>query len=106
MGRRPVAAERILRALMEAPTERRYGLELMTQTGLRSGSLYPALATLEDRGWLSSSWESADPSAEGRPRRRLYRLTAQGLRHAVTLGEDPAELRSGIPRLAFWGGPR
>jgi len=45
------------------------------------GTLYKALGRLEERGLLSSRWE--DPAAaEGRPRRRLYELTAEGARVA------------------------
>lgn len=43
------------------------------------GTLYKALARLAERGLLESSWE--DPAigeAEGRPRRRLYRVTGAG----------------------------
>jgi DNA-binding PadR family transcriptional regulator len=43
------------------------------------GTLYKALARLEQAGLLTSSWE--DPGlgeAEGRPRRRLYRVTPSG----------------------------
>ena len=45
------------------------------------GTLYKALGRLEAAGLLSSTWEDAS-SAEGRPRRRLYELTDQGLRVA------------------------
>jgi PadR family transcriptional regulator PadR len=45
------------------------------------GTLYKALGRLEESGLLSSHWE--DPgAAEGRPRRRLYELTAEGARAA------------------------
>ncbi|MGH2609377.1 MAG: PadR family transcriptional regulator [Tepidiformaceae bacterium] len=43
------------------------------------GALYKALDRLEKRGYLVSDWE--DPAialAEGRPRRRLYRVTPAG----------------------------
>lgn len=43
------------------------------------GTLYKALSRLEDAGLLGSEWE--DPGAaeaEGRPRRRLYRITGAG----------------------------
>lgn len=46
-----------------------------------TSTLYRALLRLEDLGWLSSSWE--DPAVahdEGRPPRRLYRLTMAGVR--------------------------
>ena len=41
------------------------------------GTLYKALGRLEDAGLLTSRWEDAD-AAEGRPRRRLYRVTSAG----------------------------
>jgi PadR family transcriptional regulator PadR len=68
--------------------ERLYGLELMDRTGLKSGTLYPVLARLEQAEWISSTWEDADPRDAGRPRRRYYELTALGQRagHAA-LGE-------------------
>jgi PadR family transcriptional regulator PadR len=43
------------------------------------GTLYKALSRLEREGYLESRWE--DPmaaAAEGRPRRRFYRLTLEG----------------------------
>jgi DNA-binding PadR family transcriptional regulator len=43
------------------------------------GTLYKALARLEDSGLLVSRWEDAEVAvAEGRPRRRLYRITTAG----------------------------
>jgi DNA-binding PadR family transcriptional regulator len=43
------------------------------------GTLYKALDRLERRGYLRSRWEDADIAmAEGRPRRRLYEVTAAG----------------------------
>jgi DNA-binding PadR family transcriptional regulator len=44
-----------------------------------SGTLYPILMRLSDRGLLESKWQ---PSPEGRPLRHLYRLTAEGARFA------------------------
>lgn len=45
------------------------------------GTLYKALGRLEGFGLLASRWEDPD-AAEGRPRRRLYVLTAEGERAA------------------------
>lgn len=46
-----------------------------------TSTLYRALLRLEDLGWLSSSWEDPDVAhREGRPPRRLYRLTLAGVR--------------------------
>jgi DNA-binding PadR family transcriptional regulator len=43
------------------------------------GTLYKALARLTDAGLLETTWEDAElGEAEGRPRRRLYRITGAG----------------------------
>ena len=43
------------------------------------GTLYKALGRMEAAGWLTSQWEDADEATtEGRPRRRLYSITADG----------------------------
>lgn len=57
------------------------------------GTLYKALGRLERQGLLASSWEDPD-AAEGRPRRRLYRLTGDGLRAASDI---PASARERSP---------
>jgi len=56
-----------------------YGLQIMAETGLPSGTVFPILARLEALGWLGSGWEDVDPSSVGRPARRYYRLTPPGL---------------------------
>src|SRR4029450_2538403 len=37
---------------------------------------------LEGVGWLTSRWEDVDPRVEGRPARRYYQLTSDGLEPA------------------------
>jgi DNA-binding PadR family transcriptional regulator len=62
----------------------RYGLEIATATGLKSGSLYPLLIRLSERGLLESRW--LEPERPGRPARHAYRMTGAGraaLREAV-----------------------
>jgi DNA-binding PadR family transcriptional regulator len=55
------------------------------ESGSRSltahGTLYKALARLEAFGLLASRWEDAS-AVEGRPRRREYELTGDGVRAA------------------------
>lgn len=68
----------VLGLMLEQPSASWYGLELAGKTGIRGGTIYPLLARLERAGWLESEFEAIDPSAEGRPRRRLYRLTGAG----------------------------
>jgi PadR family transcriptional regulator, regulatory protein PadR len=67
----------VLAVLCEQPSEWRYGYELAKRTGLKSGTLYPILMRLADRGLMEARWQSEQPA--GRPRRHLYRLTPDGL---------------------------
>jgi DNA-binding PadR family transcriptional regulator len=55
-----------------------YGLEVMQLADLKSGTLYPLLARLEDAGLVRSDWEVEDSPQLGRPRRRYYELTGEG----------------------------
>lgn len=69
----------VLRALLEHPTREMYGLEICAAAGLPSGTIHPILARLEQAGWLESHWEEVDPKEKGRPRRRYYRLSPDGI---------------------------
>jgi PadR family transcriptional regulator PadR len=85
MGVRPrltIPTLRVLAALLTDPLGEHYGLELCRAAGLPSGSVYPILARLEGAGWLVGAWEEIDEQAEGRRRRRYYRLTGTGLERA------------------------
>ena len=56
-----------------------YGFDVMDQTGLPSGSVYPALAKLEKAGLVRSRWESASVARrDKRPPRRYYEITPSG----------------------------
>jgi PadR family transcriptional regulator PadR len=68
----------VLQAFLGEPAREMYGLEVCDATGLRSGTIHPILIRLEGFGWLESRWEEVNPAAEGRPRRRFYRLTPDG----------------------------
>jgi DNA-binding PadR family transcriptional regulator len=71
-----------------------HGYDLSLATGLKSGTLYPILMRLSDRGLLEHKWhESPDP---GRPPRHLYRLTAAG----VTFARQQLAEESATPRAA------
>lgn len=54
-------------------------------TGLTAhGTLYKALTRMTDANLLEATWEDASiAEAEGRPRRRLYTVTAEGQRIAA-----------------------
>ena len=57
-----------------------YGYALMKSTRLKSGTLYPILMRLTDRGYLDATWE--EPQGLGRPPRQSYQLTPQGRAYA------------------------
>lgn len=62
--------------LTKRPQAWQYGYQLSQLTGLKSGTLYPILMRLCDRGLLESKWQ---PSPQrGRPPRHMYRLTDSG----------------------------
>ncbi len=59
--------------------EPRFGLDIMRETGLPSGTVYPTLARAERAGFVRGRWEArARAEGEARPRRRHYQLTAAG----------------------------
>ena len=57
----------------------RYGFDIMTITGLASGTVYPALRRLEDAGFVASKWENPGVAqAEQRPARKYYEVSKAG----------------------------
>src|SRR3954452_7133549 len=72
----------VLRVLLEEPGRERYGYEVGEAAGLASGAIHPILARLEGAGWVESRWEDVDSSQVGRPARRYYRLTSDGVQAA------------------------
>jgi PadR family transcriptional regulator, regulatory protein PadR len=71
----------VLAALCGQPSAWQHGYALARQTGLKSGTLYPILIRLADRGLVEACWQ--EEPAPGRPRRHLYRLTPDGLATAT-----------------------
>jgi DNA-binding PadR family transcriptional regulator len=74
---------RVIKVLFDDPSAHHYGLEIAKSTELPTGTIYPILARLEQAGWVTSDWETIDPTREGRPRRRFYQLNAIGSRRAA-----------------------
>lgn len=80
-------------ALAKAMSDRADGKGLTAH-----GTLYKALARLTDRGLLADQWEDPDIAAgEGRPRRRLYRVTGAG---QVALAQSRATAPAPSRRIA------
>ena len=92
MRRLSITAVCVLQAIADGF---QYGFDVIDQTGLPSGTVYPALGRLERDGLVRSAWENdADAHAEGRPARRYYKLTAPGVK---SLSESAAFYRSLLP---------
>lgn len=73
--------QRVLQVFVADATARHYGYDLMKAARLQSGTLYPMLARLQDEGLVTSQWEEAQ-APDGRPPRKYYQLTAEGVRVA------------------------
>lgn len=81
----------LLKALTVRPRLWRHGYELMKQTGLASGTLYPLLIRMSEQGLIEAEWR--EPAQPGRPARHAYRLTAAGMAFAGA-ASDPRTLAS------------
>ena len=89
----------VLAALCAEPSAWLHGYAIARDTGLKSGTLYPILIRLADRGLMEARWEDEQPA--GRPRRHLYRLTPEGLASATaalayTTPAVKAQARAGL----------
>lgn len=95
MRRKPGALVPLELSILEVACERAepfHGFELAkaladaerSRTLTAHGTLYKALGRLSEQGLLEAEWE--DPAIavrEGRPRRRLYRITGEGARRVA-----------------------
>ena len=94
-NRRPSQQMLILLAALSARTQRwRHGYDLMKETGLSSGTLYPLLMRMAEKGLIEAEWR--EPDRPGRPPRHAYRLTAAG----VALAQEAESPGAAIPARA------
>jgi PadR family transcriptional regulator PadR len=101
--------QRVLHMFLAAPQAPKYGLEICKAVGYPAGTVHPILYRFEKLRWLESYPEEIDPSDAGRPRRRYYRLTPDGVefaREALALAHkrqrQKARLRPGLAGGAAW----
>lgn len=86
----------ILGVFLASPAQEVAGSDVARKTGLKSGTLYPALFRLEQAKWLQSKWEEGVPAELGRPRRRMYMLTATGEQQARSVCVKVSEMIGGV----------
>lgn len=79
MTRKTPATAAVLEILLSA-TETVWGLQVVKETGLKTGTVYPILERLEAAGWVEGVWDT-DTERRG-PRRRYFRLSAEAEPHA------------------------
>ena len=79
INRKTPATAAVLEVLLSA-REAVWGLQIVKQTGLKTGTVYPILERLESAGWVETEWESGE-ERKG-PRRRYFRLAGEGLQPA------------------------
>jgi transcriptional regulator len=62
---------------------------------VETGSLYPALHRLEERGWVKSEWAQSDANQ----RAKYYRLTAEGKRQLLRERDRWSQLVEAVARI-------
>jgi len=82
----------LLEALSARAQQWRHGYDLMKETGLLSGTLYPLLMRMTEQGLVEAEWR--EPEQLGRPARHAYRLTAAGVALAQALADADAAFPS------------
>lgn len=89
--RQPSKQMRVLLDSLSAQRQQwRHGYDLMKETGLSSGTLYPLLMRMTDQGLVEAEWR--EPAQPGRPARHAYRLTAAGFALALQVPGDREDL--------------
>ena len=59
-----------------------YASEIGEILGVSYGSVVPLLMRFEKAKWLEFDWEDIDPKIEGRPKRKLFKLSDIGMTKA------------------------
>jgi PadR family transcriptional regulator PadR len=90
----------ILRTL-QAGVQHGYGISQMIRAQsaevlqVETGSLYPALHRLEERGWVKSEWGQSDANQ----RAKYYKLTAEGKRQLLRERDRWSQLVEAVARI-------
>lgn len=89
--------EALILGMLIAESKEMYGLEMIERSGgcLKLGTLYTTLNRMEDKGYIVSRKEAAQPNARGLPR-RLYCPTGLGTRVHAAWEAAGRQWREGI----------
>jgi DNA-binding PadR family transcriptional regulator len=94
--RRTVTLQRVARVLLTEAGDPHWGYELAAKAGVNHAAVYPMLAKLTARGYLTAE----PPVANGtQPPRRPYRLTRSGMEFFTQAAQGPIgrRRRSNVP---------
>jgi PadR family transcriptional regulator PadR len=75
----------LLETMSSRPLLWLHGYDMLKETGLGSGTVYPLLMRMIDQGLVEAEWRQ--PERPGRPARHVYRLTGAGLSLARAMEE-------------------
>lgn len=76
------SVEVVLRMFVANPRLPLSSTEIVSATGVLSGTIVPILHRMEEMEMLESDWEDVEPSVARRPRRRYYQITPWGIQRA------------------------
>jgi PadR family transcriptional regulator, regulatory protein PadR len=93
----------VLRTLLYGPAHgHQIGKHIQRTTNeflqMQHGSLYPALHRLEERGWVSSKWETAPG---GNREFKFYRLTEKGRKQLVVEESQWKQMAEAVARVMW-----
>lgn len=80
--------------LLLGPDDQLWGLKIANKIGRPTGSVFPILARLEQKGWVISEWETSEARGS---RRRFYRLSPEGVAGARALLAERGRPRESEP---------
>jgi DNA-binding PadR family transcriptional regulator len=55
-----IQTQAVLQALLRAQDNELYGLDLIRETGVPAGTVYPLMKRLEEAGWITTRWAQGD----------------------------------------------
>lgn len=79
MERMSKLAYKVLQIFNENANDWTYGLQIISATGNKPGSVYPCLNKMREENYLYSATENKNQRHAGRPPRKYYRLTSKGI---------------------------
>ena len=89
---------KVISMFLENSDKQFTGSDVFRATNLQSGTVYPLLAEMVEKGWLNAEWENVKANdIKSPPPRRLYRITNCGFQDAIKLLSEqvsPAFARS------------